>query len=452
MIRDRTAGARRPTRRDVLATLGASGALALSGCLGGDDDEGGEATPTPNEDTVRIGVSIPEGGLWSNEGEQLLAGYRLATQHINEGTGAVTAGPWDALGDGGVLGNELELVVEDTRSRADGARESAETLADEGVDVLTGGGSAAEGIAHQEVADERELVYMGGFTPTGAVGGTSCSRYGFNEIFTPPMVAEALASVLADEVGTDADVNFAQLYPDTDVGAELSRTFRSRLQDIGDGWFHQYRDSTREGIQNFTTPVEELLARGPDLVVLNYYGFEADRTIRELLTQLEASEEHSVEDVEIVVPILNWVFARTAGSALAGVYGAVHWDARLEDSFSSRLVETWGDVDADSEVPPPATHLAYVQLCQYAAAAERAGTLEPSGVVPELEGYQYDVGAGQETLRECDHQAMRNVFVARGLPEDQQSAGRYYELLETWDGEAYSCDEPPAANCAMDEL
>jgi ABC-type branched-subunit amino acid transport system substrate-binding protein len=452
MIRD--TGAQRPTRRDVLATLGASGAFALSGCLGGDDDgdEGGGTTPTPDGDTIRIGVSIPEGGLWSNEGEQLLAGYRLAQQHINEGTGAVTAGPWDALGDGGVLGNELELVVEDTRSRADGAREAAETLAADGVDMLTGGASAAEGVAHQAVADERELVYMGGFTPTGAVGGTSCSRYGFNEIFNPPMVAEAIAPVLAAEVGADADVNFAQLYPDTDVGAELSRTFRSRLEAIGDGWFHQYRDSTREGIQNFTTPVEELLARGPDLVVLNYYGFEADRTIRELLSQLEASEEHSPDEVDIVVPILNWVFARTAGSALDGVYGAVHWDSRLEDSFSSRLVDTWSDTESDNEVPPPAAHLAYVQLCQYGAAAERAGSLEPSAVVPELEGYQYDVGHGQETLRECDHQAIRSVPVVRGLPADQQSGGAYYELLDTWDGDAYSCDEPPAANCAMEEL
>lgn len=431
------------SRRAVLGSLGAGGAIAVAGCLGDDEEETPEGETTEQDvDGVQFGISVPESGIWANEGEQLRRGYELAAQHINAGNGAIVDGPWDSLTDGGVLGEDITLVVEDTQSDQEGARESATALADEGVEMIAGGASGPEGIAHQRVATEQELVYMSGYTPSGAVSGRECSAFGFNELYTPQLLVPAVASVLAAEFGADANVNFTQLYPDTDDGEELFRTVQAAFEGIGDGWIQQPAESTRSGTRTFTSQVETIVERSPDMVVLDYYGFEAQRALEELRNQ-------AGEDIAVVVPVFNWTFAQNAGSDLAGVYGAVHWSPTREDSFSQRLVETWSDLDTATDVPSPTAHLAYVQLCQYAAAVQRADTFDAPAVVDELEEYTYDLGAGQQRLRPCDHQSVRNVLVAQGLPAAEQSSDRYYEVVEQFDGDPYSCDDPPASNCAI---
>jgi len=458
-----TTAGRPRTRREALGAVGAAGALVLAGCTGGGDDGSGDdgGTTTPDgEGAVRIGLSVAESGARNNEGEQMLAGYRVAAQHINEGTGGVTVEPFAEVGsEAGLLGRDVELVVEDSASTADGARRSAETLVDtEGVVMFTGGTSAVEGVSHQAVAAEAETLYMGGFTPSGTVSGESCTRYAFNEMYNARMAADSLAPIVGREMGTDSEVNFAQLYPGNDFGEEFSAEIRDRFTSIGEGWFHQVRESTREGERSYGTAIEDVLDTQPDLMILNYYGLDAANALRDF-------EEVADPDVGVVVPVFNRQFARTAGSALEGVIGTVHWPpespdeegwaANISHPFRDSFLANWNDPAGELDVPSPVSHLAYVQLCQYAAAVERAGTFDEDPVIAELEGHTYAYGMGEQTLRACDHQAMRTVPVVIGLPESEHQPGNFYRLSELQGSlglggsEPYTCDQSPAAFCGL---
>jgi len=469
-----TAGHSR-TRRDVLGTVGATGALVLAGCTGddsggdgngGDDngedggngtDDGGTRNGT-GEDTVSIGLSLSLSGARNNEGEQMRQGYELAASQINAGTGAAVVEPFtDISEDGGVLGRQIELVVEDSESTGDGARASAQTLTDQDVVVFTGGASAEEGISHQQVAAETETLYMGGFTPTAAVSGEHCTRYAFNEMYNATMAADSLAPIVAREMGIDDEVNFAQLYPDNRFGEEFSTEIRTRFESVSDSWFHQVRTSTREGERSYEVTIEEVLSTDPDLVILNYYGLTAANAIRDFV-------EVDDQGTQVVVPVFNRQFARTAGSAIEGVIGTVHWPPEppgqqgwgsidISHPFRDTFLANW-DVNG-SNVPSPVAHLAYVQLCQYAAAAERAGTFDTDAIIAELEDHTYAYGMGDQTLRTCDHQAMRTVPVVVGLPEADHRPGSFFQLsklqasLGLGGSEPYTCDESPAAGCDM---
>jgi ABC-type branched-subunit amino acid transport system substrate-binding protein len=458
------------TRRDALATVGATGALVLAGCIGGggdgngngneSEDANGGTTGNGDDDTVQIGISIPRSGGRNNEGEQMLQGYELAVHHINEGAAGATVEPFAEIGeDGGLLGRQLETVVADTESTGSGARESAGTLADDGVTMFTGGASADEGLAHQEVASDRELLYMGGFTPSAAVSGEGCTRYAFNEMYNAKMAADSLAPIVAQEMRDAETVNFAQLYPDNEFGDEFSAEIRDRFESIGDSWFHQRRESTREGERSYAADIETVVSGDPNLIVLNYYGLDAASALREL-------DEVVGPDVAVVVPLINRELARTAGSALEGVIGTVHWPPepreeegwalRVSHPFRDTFLANWDDVEGELDVPSPVSHLAYVQTCQYAAAVARAGTFDVDAVIGELEDHTYGYGMGDQTLRACDHQAMRTVPVVIGLPASEHQPGNFYQLsdlqasLGIGGSEPYPCDQSPAADCSLE--
>lgn len=434
------------TRREVLATVGGAGGIALAGCIGNGPGDDGTTTET-EEPGVQVGAAIPRSGIYGNEGDELQAGYLLAIQHINDGGGAIDTSPFEAL-SGGVVGENIQLVREDTESSADGARQAAETLVSENdVDVLIGGASHEEALAIQSVAAEEELVYMAGFTPTSALGGESCSQYSFNEIHNPAMMANALRKPVAGSLGPDNAVSFAQMHPDNDIGSQYADAF-ARFADIGDDWFHQDRANvaTRVGAQSYTGAVETLKSAGPDMIILNYYGLDAADVLREAVNQFDPS-------VDIVVPLMDRVFARNAGSAMADVLGTTHWHPSVGGSFSETFVDSWSDIASENSdlglTPSGTAHVAYVQLAQWAAAAERAGSIQSDAVISELEDRSYDVGLGTATLRACDHQAQRGVPVVRGVGESQQSPGDFFELEEVASNVGYGCDEDVAAGCSL---
>ena len=432
------------SRRDVLGALGAAGAVSVAGCgvLDGDDDEG---ESTEQAETVTIGISIPREGRWQDEGEQLHDGYLLAAEHINDASGLVTAGdgyepPFAESGEG-LLGQTVELDVRDTGSTEDGARSSAEALVSEDVVMFAGGGSAGEGMGHQAVASEAETVYMGGFTPTNQVGGEACSGYGFNEIHNSRMAADALGAVVSEALGGETDIAFAQLYPDNDIGNEMASVVQSRFETVG--WTQNVTDSTRVGARSYSGVIADVLETGPDMLVLNYTGLAGASALRDLHDVVGEEDE-----LTVLVPMMNRELLRSARAGLEGVFGTVPWTPALNDPFSEQFLEHWESTETEMDVPSGLSHLAYVQLYQYGAAVERAGTFEPAEVIAELEGSEYDVGLGAAEMRACDHQSTRQVPVVRGLPEPQQEPGSYTELVDLVDA-SYPCEESPAADCEL---
>lgn len=439
MTEDNTNGGEtHQTRRAVLAGLGAAGAVGLAGCGGGGD---GTRTTDTSTDRHLVGVSVPRTGVYSDEGDKLLAGYELAIEDINSGGGLVGRGAFDALDGGGVLGTELDLVSADTESTGSGATESARTLLDQGATMLTGGASAREAQAQQQVAADRDAVYMAGYAPSNAISGTNCSGYGFNEVPNAQQVASALAPTVTAELGTDR--NYVQVYPRSPVGEELFASLETPLAEAGN-WDLLSSVRTRVNASDYTSPIASALSRGPDVIVLNYYGIDG-ATVLDIVAD-------RAPDVDVVTPLLDRTMAENAGDALAGTYGTLHWDPAV-DGGSGAFLESWsrayGDDPQMPDTPPGLAHLAYVQVLQWAAAAARGGSVAADAVVGELEGVQYDVGLGRETMRACDHRSERPVPVVRGLSADQQSGGDYFDLVTSADGVTYACGEGPAGDCSL---
>lgn len=443
------------SRRNLLRSVGAAGLTGLAGCGSSEGMSGGGVTPAPTPtpvgnypvsgDAVTVGFNVAGSGPYSTSGEQERRGLELAVKHINEGGGWVSDDAYDSeLSGDGLLGKDVEYVVEDTQSSSDAARTSAEKLlnSDEAI-MLAGGTSSETGHVHQELAAEHQVVYMGTMAHQDALTGADCNRYSFRELFNSYMSARALAPVLIEEYGED--VSYVQFFSKNDWGRSLRDEMDSVLE--GTGWSPVWNRGAQVGTRDFSQYIDDLEQVDHDVVVLSLRGLDAANALREL--------REAFPETAFVLPLYSLEVAQTAGDAIDGVIGTVAWSANIDTALSTAFREAFRDEygsttgSSKSAIPSGPAHVAYTQLLQYASAVERAGTFNPHEVIAQLEGHEYDAGLGTQVLRACDHQAMRPVPVVKGRPEVQQSYGVYYSPIGDPKDVRYACDSGPAANCGL---
>jgi len=458
------------SRRNVVKLAGAAGAgglASLAGCSGdqggngsdgttdgsGSDDttttsgDGGEDYPAlgnfPIEgDTATLGFNVPQSGPYASEGEDELRAYQLAVKHLNNGGGWVDTQFSDTLSGDGVLGKTIGSVNGDTATDADTARQSATRMIDrDDVIMFSGGSSSAVAIAQQELAQQKKVMFMCCLTHSNDTTGASCVRYGFREMFNAYSTGQALAPILKSEYGEGN--TFYQLYADYSWGQTQQASMNKFLTETAN-WSQEASVATPLGTKDYTSYLSEARDSGADVLVLNHYGLDGANSIQ------QAVEMGLKEEMTIVVPLYNRPMAEAAGSAIEGVFGTVAWDSQIDNTPSKEFTQAFND-EYDRTPSGPA-QLAYAQTLQYAAAVERAGTFYPPEVIKQLEGYEYDnIGMGSETMRACDHQAIRDVPVVRGLPGSEQTSGNYFQIVEITSRDQlwYGCDAGPAAECSL---
>ncbi|WP_420182784.1 ABC transporter substrate-binding protein [Haloarcula sp. KBTZ06] len=396
-------------------------------------------------DSVTFGFNVASSGAYSTAGKQELRGFKLAVKHINNGGGWVTSEQYESPLDGdGLLDKDVEFAVEDTGGNSETARSNAQRLVDsEEVIMLAGGTSSNSGLANQEVAAQNQVVYMATMANANSLTGIDCNRYSFREMYNNHMAAKALAPALSNEFGDD--VNYVKISQDNEWGQTLRDEMDTALGNLG--WAPVWDTTAQVGTTDYSQYAEDIKSVDFDVIVLGLGGLDAVNALRAFREEFPESN--------IVLPITSRDIARTAGDAIEGVIGTVAWspeiNSPLSDTFRESFREEYGSSTGTSKSASPsgAAHIAYTQTLQYASAAERAGTFNPIDVIGALEGHEYDAGLGAQTLRACDHQAMRQVPVVKGKPEVQQSYGTYYGLIGEPADVQYACDSGPAANCSL---
>src|SRR5690606_27759695 len=134
-------------------------------------------------DSVKIGLNYPRTGNYRDEGLELRRGALLAVDEVNR--------------SGGVLGRPLELLGENTASRAEQARDNVDRFADAGARMVFGGATSEEAIAAGQRARERGLLYFATLSYANDVTGSQGHRYLFRESNSAWMSARVLGEYLA---------------------------------------------------------------------------------------------------------------------------------------------------------------------------------------------------------------------------------------------------------------
>src|ERR1700691_4113695 len=140
-------------------------------------------------DSVKIGLDNPLTGTYAGPGKNELVGCQLAVEQINA--------------KGGILGRNVELIVEDSTSGDAGtAVQKARKLIDgDKVDFLIGNVNSALSLAMAQVSNERKILHVVPGAHTDAITGASCHWNVFRVCNTTQTLAFAVAGTLLKDYG-----------------------------------------------------------------------------------------------------------------------------------------------------------------------------------------------------------------------------------------------------------
>lgn len=128
------------SRRQFIAAAGAGATAFVGGCLGGGGGGG-------SDDTFTIAATASLSGSFSGAGEDVEAAYELGTNIINA--------------NGGILGRDVELILQDDESEPSSVREALQgIISNNDVDLIWGTFGSLLVAAAASVAEQEELPML----------------------------------------------------------------------------------------------------------------------------------------------------------------------------------------------------------------------------------------------------------------------------------------------------
>ncbi len=385
------------TRRDALKAALALGTAPLV------------ATPVlsygAGEKPIRIGMHDPLTGTYAAEGDSEVRGAKLALAEVNAA--------------GGILGRQVELIVEDDNANAGLAAQKAHKLLEKDqCDMLMGAVSSATALSVNQVAHQKGTVYMVTGGHTDPVTGSQCHWTTFRICTTTYMLANGLAGTLYKKFGG----KWYFITPDYAYGHTLQEAYAKILKSMGGTVLGNSLSPL--GTTDFSSYLIKAQSTNPQVLVLLVDG-------QDLLNCMKQAVQFGLQRK---MPI-------GGGLSELEVLRALPPEARLGwwtlewywNQPGTPHVKEWVDryrkAYPDGSYPSARTWFGYAGLHALALGAARAKSIEPVKFAKGLEGLelppQVKLQPNKVYFRPGDHQLMSSEF-----PGEIIAKGKYPDLFK----------------------
>jgi branched-chain amino acid transport system substrate-binding protein len=314
-------------------------------------------------DSVKIGLDNPLTGTYAAVGKNELIGCQLAIEQINA--------------KGGILGRNVELVVEDSTSGDAGTavQKARKLIEGDKVDFLLGNVNSALALAMAQVSSEKGVLHIVPGGHTDSVTGTSCHWNVFRVCDTTQMEANAVAGTLIKDFGK----KFYYITPDYAFGHTLEAGMVKA--SAGLGGTRVGGDLTPLGTTDFSSVLIKAQAADPDVIVFLTQGDDMINALKQAVQfGLDkkahlAGAQQELEALEGLPPearvgawVMEWYWNQP---------GVPHV-AEFNDTVKKRT----------GRVPTARTWFGFVSGWTCALAAAKAGSLKAVDMAKALQDFQ----------------------------------------------------------------
>lgn len=377
-------------------------------------------TQAAAQETVKVGLNYPRTGPYFSQGLDQFRAAELAQEEINAA--------------GGILGRRVQIVWRDSQSRVDVTQRNVTELIDkEGVKMVFGGSASNVAIAAGEIGQAKDVLFFATLTYSTDTTGKDGHRHTFRECYDAWMGARALAPYLNKNFARKkyfyVTANYTWGWTTEESLRKLTGTANKAAHP---GVLTPFPTAVAG---DFKSALEKARAASPDVLVLVLFGTDMVNAIN------MANGMGLKQRMQIVVPNLTLGMAEDAGPvAMEGVIGALPWYWRipLTNNYpeGKRFVEKFES--KYHRYPDTSGASAYVNLKEYKAAVERAGTFETRAVIKALEGHTYIGLKDKQVWRAFDHQSVQTVYAVKCKPANDVKADKYrldyFEIIDSMPG------------------
>jgi branched-chain amino acid transport system substrate-binding protein len=351
------------TRR-LLGSFGV-GILAVSlaacggGSIGGDDDGGGDGGGEGGG-TVRVGLIIPQAGVYTPLGEDMRQGWDLWLEQNGEEMGGFT----------------VETVTADEGEGPDTGVPAVQRLLTEGsVDAMVGIVNSATALGVAEQVTESQIPLIVANAGAEAITKDAASPYVWRSSFTNAQIAAAMGEHLAAEGIGPVYV----MAPDYAAGQEVVAGFTAAYT-AGGGTVAGQALTPFGTTQDFQPFLSGIQSSGAAATFVFYAGGEA-------VSFVQQYAEFGLKDT---VPLYGSGFLTEGsvldaqGPAAVGVRTTLHYSTEIDNETNTEFVQAYQE--AYDELPTTYAVQAYDAANVLARALEEAGDVDGTAVSEALGG------------------------------------------------------------------
>jgi branched-chain amino acid transport system substrate-binding protein len=357
--------------------------------------------------TLRIGAMYALSGAQGEIGNSLLLGTRIAIDERNKA--------------GGILGQQIELVVRDDKYSGAGAVAAARELAGDGINLMIGGSQTVMALGLIPLLPELNAVVV-----SPAAAGLSLTHEAFDRHFfrctaNAYVQYRGMGRGLAEHF--PAVRNWAMLLPEGEYGRSAGKAFNDAVADYlpkapGGGKLESMDTITVGATQtDFKVQVNALMASRAEGLFMGILGAAA-------IGFLQQARAVGLDKRLKVIGDGGSEF--TLGKALqkslpANLWSVTFWVPGVPPFKGNKMSEQLlADCKAMKVENPPGLVMAgHRGALALLAGIEKAGSTQSDAVIAAMEGITFETAAGPYTIRKEDHQGLGFVSYVEQIPLDQ---------------------------------
>jgi len=370
-------------KKNVLLSIVVLFALALAACAPA-ADTAAEAPAAAEGDTIKVASLSPLTGQNPTFGESTKNGFMMAVEE------------WNA--NGGILGKQIEPIVEDSQCAPDPAVNAANKVIDQdGVHYIVGEVCSSASIPVSEIAEEKGILMI---SPTSTNKDVTLNLDGstkdmvFRACFIDPFQGLVMAKFASDQGYTKAFVMSDQ---GNDYVRGLAEVFSEKFVEYGG---EIVGSETYTGTDtDFSAILTKVADSGAEVLYLpDYYN----------VINLVAAQAKQLGITAVMMGADGWDSSDLDIAAADGGYYSNHYspdDTRdVVVNWVAKYTEAYGSTpDALATLAYDATNLLF-------AAIEKAGVDDAAAVAAAMEEISYEAVSGTVTFDE-QHNPTKSAVV-----------------------------------------
>jgi branched-chain amino acid transport system substrate-binding protein len=378
------------------------------------------------EQPVKIGLDNPLTGTYAAPGKNELIGCQLAVEQINA--------------KGGILGRQVELLVEDSTSGEAGTavQKARKLIERDQVNFLVGNVNSALAVAMAGVSYEKGVLHIVPGGHTDAITGSGCHWNVFRVCNTTTMEANAVTSALIKNVGK----KWYYITPDYAFGHTLQDALEKAAGKMGGTKVGG--DLTPLGTTDFSSYLIKAQSAKPDVIMFLVQGDDMINALKQAVQfGLDkrvhlAGAQQELESLEGLPPearIGTWVFEW-------------YWkqpNVPHVNEFVAAIKKKTG------KVPTARTWFGFASIWSCALAANTAKSLNAQKMAKALGGMKLPPEVGlmpyEPYFHEKTHQLITTLYVGNAQAKGSEPED-LFKVTELVKG-AEAAASPEESGCKM---
>lgn len=400
MLRNHPLATRLTVLAVVVTLVFGVAAVGLAGCSG-----------APKKHGVKIGIPIPLSGSFGVYGEAMKQGTELAIKEINDA--------------GGLLGNPVEVVYEDTQEdTVQPAIDKVKSLIEKDkVDALVGIISSASRDAVIPTIYRSKKVFIYPTTYEGGVAAKFQDR-GAQYVFTTGPVSEQYIKPFIPWLVQNKGTSFYLLGMDYIYGRGSIANAKEYIAEAGGTVVGE--EYPPFGTTDFSAILNRVAAAKPEVVFAVIAGDD-------LIYLAKQFHEFGLDrqGIAFATSELDESYMQALGpDVAAGISCSYPYFMGVQTPENTEFLAKMRAAYGDDVLVSLATESQYYSIWLYANAVKQAGTTDTDAVVKALETATFKAPEGAITIRKADHQAIVNDVIAEIVPDASKPYWQWFKIVQ----------------------